>query len=162
MPIEHPPPTESTVKMLYAHAFHCAFNRCQRPLYRVSEQTSEKILNSRVCHIHARREGGPRWDPGQSPENNRSEQNLVLMCIEHASTIDNPATLPAYTAERLREWKTKQLQEYERLKKGWLIDSEMAREAIRASFSSLGVVVTNSTVNLMAEGGKAPGAGGAG
>jgi hypothetical protein len=148
--------------MLYAHAFHCAFHGCQRPLHRVIEQSGAKILNSRVCHINARREGGPRWDPGQSPKDNRSEDNLILMCIEHASTIDNPVTLSAYTAERLREWKAKQLQEYERLKKGWPIDSEMAREAIRASFSSVGVAVTNSTVNLIAEGGKAPGAGGAG
>jgi hypothetical protein len=119
MPIEHPPPTEATIKYLYAHAFRCAYESCQQPLYREDEQTGKRTLNSRVCHINARREGGSRWDPKQSAEENRSEQNLVLMCVEHADTIDQPATLSAYPVERLREWKARQLNEHQRLKRGW-------------------------------------------
>jgi hypothetical protein len=160
MPIEHPPPTDASVKFLYAHAFRCAYENCQRPLYRVEEQTGERILNSRICHICARREGGPRWDPNQSGEDNRSQQNLVLMCVEHASTIDEPSTLNAYPADLLRGWKRKQLEEYDRLKQGWAIDTEMAREAIENSFSNVEVLVQNS--NLGSEGGKGPGAGGGG
>jgi hypothetical protein len=162
MPIEHPPPTEATVKYLYAHAFRCAYEGCQRPLYRQDEQTGTKTLNSRVCHINARREGGPRWDPDQSVDDNRSEQNLVLMCVEHAGTIDQPATLSAYSAERLRQWKAKQFNAHDKLKQGWTIDTDMAREVIRASFSNAEIVVNNSTVNVGGEGGKAPSAGGGG
>ena len=36
---------------------------------------------------------------------------LVLMCVEHASTIDELMTLPAYPADLLRQWKAKQLEE---------------------------------------------------
>jgi hypothetical protein len=162
MPIEHPIPTEATVKYLYAHAYRCAYGDCRRPLYRVDEQTGARILNSRVCHINARREGGPRWDPNQTTEENRFEQNLVLMCTEHASTIDEPASLSVYPADRLREWKSKQLREYEQLQQGWTLDTDMAREAIRVSFSLAELVISNSNVKLAGEGGNAPGAGGGG
>ena len=105
MTIEHPPPTEATVKFLYAHAFGCAFEGCRRPLYRVDDETGIRTLNSRVCHINARREGGPRWSATQSAELNRSAENLILMCVEHAAAIDAPETLSVYPGHRLREWK---------------------------------------------------------
>lgn len=162
MPTEHPNPTAATVKFLYAHAFRCAYKGCGRPLYRVDEQTGDRTLNSRVCHINARREGGPRWDPEQSEEDNRSKENLVLMCVEHASAIDEPANQDAYPSERLREWKAKQLEEYDQLRQGWRINTDMAREAIGVSFSDVGIAVKASTVNLGGEGGNAPGAGGGG
>jgi hypothetical protein len=92
----------------------------------------------------------------QSAEDNRSEQNLVLMCVEHANAIDEPSTLSAYPVERLPEWKAKQIEEYDRLKQGWTIDSEMAKGAIQASCSNVGVVVSESTVHLGGHGGKAP------
>jgi hypothetical protein len=156
MTIEHPLPKETIVKYLYAHAFRCAYDGCRRPLYRVDEQTGARVLNSRVCHINARREGGPRWDPGQSADDNRSEQNLVLMCVEHANTIDEQTTLRAYPADLLRQWKAKQLEEYERLKQGWVIDTEMAQEAIEASSSYAEIIIRDSTVHLGGEGGIPP------
>jgi hypothetical protein len=162
MAIEHPKPTESTVKFLYAHAFRCAYKGCRRPLYTIHNQTGDRTLNSRICHIHARREGGPRWDPQQSAEDNRSERNLIVMCVEHASLVDEQATLSSHSAERLQEWKAQQLEEYDRLKQGWELDTNMAREAIDASFSNVEVVITQSTVNLSGEGGRAPCAGGGG
>ncbi len=162
MPIEHPLQTEATVKKLYAHAFGCAFEGCSRTLYKLDDETGVRTLNSRVCHINARREGGPRWDPDQSPEDNRSEPNLVLMCVEHAADIDKPETLSAYPAERLCEWKRKQLEQYDRIQQGWVLDTEMAREAIEASSSLAEIVISNSRVNLGGRGGQAPGAGGGG
>src|SRR6476469_2860263 len=109
MPIEHPHPTPATAKYLYAHAFRCAFKGCSRPLYRIDEQTDERILNSTICHIHARSEGGPRWDSSQSAEANRSEANLILMCVEHSSAIENSRTAGAYPASLLQEWKQQQV-----------------------------------------------------
>jgi len=160
--IEHRIPTDSTVKFLYAHAFRCAFKGCRRPLYRMDEQTSVRTLNSRVCHIHARREGGPRWDASQSAEDNRGPANLVLMCVEHASAIDNPATVSAYPPELLLEWKARQLEEHDRLQQGWGIDSAMAHEVIEASFSNVGVVITGAAIDLGGKGGMAAQAGGGG
>jgi hypothetical protein len=162
MPIEHPSPSVATVKFLYAHAFRCAFEGCRRPLYRVDEQTGHSTLNSRVCHINARREGGPRWDPNQSKKDNRSEKNLILLCVEHASAIDDAATVAAYQTSRLLEWKKAQFEEYSRLKQCWPINDEMASDAIAESYTDVEIAISNSILSLGGEGGRAPGAGGGG
>jgi hypothetical protein len=158
MAIEHPEPTPATAKELYAHAFHCAYQGCRKPLYRVDDQTGDRTLNSRICHINARREGGPRWEVTQSGEENRSERNLVLMCLEHASEIDDNEA--KYPADLLRQWKQRQINEYFQFKQGWIIDTEMARDAIDRSEGK--VLIDHSTINLGGEGGRAPGAGGGG
>ena len=61
---------------------------CGRPLFKMNDDTGEIIHNSHVSHICARSEGGPRWDPEMSEEENRSESNLIPMCLEHAYEID--------------------------------------------------------------------------
>jgi hypothetical protein len=160
MPIQHPLPTESTVKRLYAHAFRCAYYGCQRPLYKVDDLSGDRILNSRICHIHARKEGGPRWNTSQSAEENRSDKNLVLMCVEHASTIDNPDTVKHYSPKLLAEWKAEQLREFDQIRQGWVLSSEMAAEALQTPKAD--IFIRDSTLNLGGEGGRAPGAGGAG
>ena len=162
MPIEHRPPTTATIKQLYAHAYRCGYKDCPRPLFRVDDETGERTLNSLVCHIHARREGGPRWLATQSEQNNRSVGNLVLMCHEHAAMIDDAHIVSNYPPERLRSWKTEQVAEYDRLTQGWKIDSDMARQVANASFSNVGIAISRSTVQLGGQGGQAPGAGGGG
>lgn len=162
MPIEHRPPTTATIKQLYAHAYRCAYKDCARPLFRVDDETGERILNSLICHIHARREGGPRWLATQSEQENRSVGNLVLMCHEHAALIDDAHLVSNYRPERLLSWKKEQVAEYDRLTQGWKIDGDMARQVANASFSNVGIAISNSTVQLGGQGGQGPGAGGGG
>lgn len=158
---EHPEPTPATAKFLYGTAYRCGHPTCRRPLYRVDEQTGDRTLNSRICHIHARREKGPRWSPDQSPDDNRSAKNLLLMCLEHASAIDDPALAAAFPAELLAGWKAKQLQEYDELQQSWSLSAEMAEDVIKAS-SAIEFNFGNSTLHLGGEGGRSPGAGGGG
>ena len=106
----YPLPTPSTVRQLYGSAFRCAHPECSRPLYKLSDDTGDRLLNSRVAHIHARRKGGPRW-VAMSAAENRAFDNLVLLCIEHSYEIDEAPDL--YPAEMLREWKTAQIAEYD-------------------------------------------------
>lgn len=120
------------------------------------------VLNSRICHICARSEGGPRWNAEQSPEENRSEANLLLMCTSHASVIDDPKTQGHYPAELLGEWKASQLKDHRERMMGWPLTEAMATEALTFSFSNVGVAIANSTVSLGGEAGRAPGAGGGG
>jgi hypothetical protein len=159
--IEHPEPSPATAKLLYGNAYRCAYKDCRRPLYLVDDQTGNRTLNSRICHIHARRQNGPRWNPSQSPEDNRSEKNLVLMCLEHANKIDAPALVDTHPVEQLLEWKAKQLEEFDRLAQSWTLSPEMAEEVIKASSASE-VNISNSRIQLGGEGGRAPGAGGGG
>lgn len=126
----HPEPTPATVKRLYARAFRCARPDCPRPLYKQDNDTGELVLNSRVAHIHARQSGGPRWIE-MSPEDNRSEKNLLLLCIEHSYEVDD---LPdQYPADLLREWKQAQIAEHERAQRGWPLTDADAGRVLEAS-----------------------------
>lgn len=160
--IQHPLPTTATIKLLYARAIRCAFPECREPLYREDEITGSWVLNSRICHICARSEGGPRWNPKQSSDENRSEDNLLLMCQMHASAIDDPSTNKAYEPPLLHSWKAAQREEHERLREGWPLTTAMAEETRSVSFSNVGLALNNSTVTLIGEGGRSPGAGGGG
>src|ERR1700723_3184472 len=110
-PAMHPGPTDATAKQLYATALRCGRPGCMQTLYRVSE-TGMRVLNTQIAHIHARRQNGPRWNPAMTGEENRSYDNLILLCLQHASEID--ATPGLFPAEALRDWKRAQVATQER------------------------------------------------
>jgi len=162
VPHEHPPPTVSTVKELYANALTCAFPGCRRPLFTAGGEEGRRSLQSRIAHICARREGGPRWDPSMTAEGNRSAANLILLCIEHATVIDLVENVATYPVEVLREWKARQLEEFDAAVGGWRISDEEAEEVIAVSVS-MPVTFHADTINLGGGGGgQAPGAAGGG
>ena len=148
------------MKELYANAFGCAFPACELPLYRVNEDGT-RTLSSRVAHICARRENGPRWDPVMSPEENRSSRNLLLTCIDHSYEIDDIQRVYLYPKELLRSWKERQLADFDKTRRGWQLTDAEAAEVIRESYNAE-TVIRGDTINLGAIGGQAPGAGGAG
>lgn len=141
----YPLPTRSTVRQLYGSAFRCAHPECSRPLYKLSDDTGDRVLNSRVAHIHARRQGGPRWLE-MPAEENRAFDNLVLLCIEHSYEIDETPDL--FPAEMLREWKAAQIAEYDRLQRSWPINDDEATEVLVAS-ESFDALHAPSTVELV-------------
>lgn len=136
-PAMHPGPTEATAKQLYATALRCGRPGCMQTLYRVSE-TGMRVLNTQIAHIHARRENGPRWNPAMTRVENRSYDNLILLCLEHASEID--VTPELFPAETLREWKRAQVATQERAAQCMppLTDAE-ADEVIRQSSVLAGI-----------------------
>lgn len=144
-PINHRTPTPSTIKELYATAFRCGFEGCRKPLYRVNDETGEHLLNSRVAHICARSEGGPRWDPEMSEEANRSGANLILMCLEHATEIDG--TPEHFPVELLHTWKHAQIAEHKEMHKAWNLTEAETRDVVQASFGHIefGVAVTGAS-----------------
>ena len=126
----HPEPTPATVKRLYARAFRCARRDCSRPLYKQDDETGDLALNSRVAHIHARRPGGPRWIE-MPADDNRADDNLLLLCIEHSYEVDELPDL--YPVELLREWKQAQLDEHEHAQRGWPLTDADAGRVLEAS-----------------------------
>ncbi|MFC7308379.1 hypothetical protein ACFQVC_29675 [Streptomyces monticola] len=132
--VNHRTPTAGTVKKLYGTAFRCAEPACSRPLYRQNNETGELLLNSHVAHIHARSEGGPRWDPDMPEEQNRGAGNLLLLCFDHATEVDD--TPEHFPAELLRRWKTAQLDEYAEIGRSWPLSDVEAEEVAVASFDS--------------------------
>lgn len=56
-----------------------------------------------ICHIHARRAGGARFDNTLPLKLRQSEENLILLCGTHHKVIDDNPT--DYDAQTLREIK---------------------------------------------------------
>lgn len=154
-PIEHRTPTAATVKQLYATAFRCAKPDCRRPLYRMNDETGETVLNSRVAHIHARSEGGPRWDPDMSEADNRRSDNLLLLCLEHASEVDE--TPEHFPAETLRQWKAAQLAEYAEIHTSWPLTDAQAAEVSAVSFDAHAVGIATVAASAVADAARAVG-----
>lgn len=132
-PIEHRLPTAATVKQMYATAFRCGHPKCRKPLYRMNDATGDLTLNSTVAHIHARRENGPRWNASMSEDDNRSESNLILLCLEHSSEVDDVPD--EYPAEQMQAWKVTIRDEYDRFHQSWTITEDQVAEVFAASFS---------------------------
>ena len=108
-------PKESTISLLYGQAYKCAFR------------------NSVVAHIHAKSQGGPRWIE-MPPEENRGFDNLILLCDEHHSEIDNKALEKKYPAELLRQWKENQLKNYVDAHLHWELTDQEVKEVLEVSF----------------------------
>jgi len=86
----------------------------------------------------------------------------VIMCLKHASAIDDPKALSAYPAELLRDWKRSQIEDHQRRMLGWPLTEAMADDVLEHQFPDGDINFNGSTVNLAGQGGQAPGAGGEG
>lgn len=69
-----------------------------------------------------------------SSADNRSVENLLLMCIAHSYEIDEHET--RFPPELLQEWRVGQVQEYFERRHGWPIDEDEAAEVLVVSFNS--------------------------
>jgi hypothetical protein len=161
MPKVHPPPTQGTAKELYAKALACGAPDCDEPLFVMRPGAHKRSLNSRMAHICARREGGPRWDPATGATENRSSGNLILLCVKHADAVDLAENVDLYPVELLRQWKSGQLASYDRAARGWTLSDDEAEEVVKASaVSPVGLYA--ETIFVGGIGGLAPGASGGG
>jgi hypothetical protein len=60
---------------------------------------------SKICHIEAASEEGPRWNPSMIDDERRHFDNLILLCDECHSIIDNKDNEEGYPVSLLKEWK---------------------------------------------------------
>ncbi|MDD5259485.1 MAG: hypothetical protein PHD29_05915 [bacterium] len=83
------------------HGNQCAEPDCTRPLIAKDGET----IISKICHIEAASEKGPRYNPNMTDDDRRHFNNLILLCDEHHSIIDNIANESKYPVAMLKEWK---------------------------------------------------------
>ncbi len=81
----------------------CAYPGCPAHLVEGPAGGSDEAVTGAVCHIHATRERGPRWNSELSEEEINSEDNLILLCQRHHVMVDSQPE--AYPAVMLKEWK---------------------------------------------------------
>jgi hypothetical protein len=94
-------------------------------------------------------------------DENRSTDNLILLCVKHADEIDLPGRVETYPAKLLRQWKADQLASFDKATEGWALTDEEAAEVVAVSTDPT-VVVQGQNINVGGTGGSAAGAGGGG
>ena len=81
----------------------CAAPDCTRNLIARDHET----IISKICHIEAANKNGPRYNPTMSDDDRRHFTNLILLCDECHTMIDNKENEKKYPKELLFEWKEK-------------------------------------------------------
>ncbi len=118
-------PRPPTIRKLFARSSNrCAFPDCHTAIV---DRDTDTIVGE-VCHIRAQKEGGPRFDAGQTSEERHSLGNLVLMCGVHHKIIDADENVSVYTVERLLEMKAK----HESLSQATGTEASLTTEAVTA------------------------------
>ncbi len=98
IPGEITAPSMKTVKRLFAESGNkCAFPKCANVLI------EGDTVVGKICHIKARKPGGPRYDPNQTSAERHGYDNLILLCGTHHPVIDDDEE--AYTVDRLLRMK---------------------------------------------------------
>lgn len=79
----------------------CAAPDCTRALIARDGET----ITSKICHIEAASAGGARWNRDMDDDQRRHFDNLILLCDECHSIIDNKDNEAQYPASLLKQWK---------------------------------------------------------
>jgi hypothetical protein len=94
--------TEPTKKRLFALSGNeCYEPNCNRRL--IAEDG--KTIVAKICHIEAASEKGPRYNSDMNDDDRRNFNNLILLCDEHHTIIDNKENERSYPTPLLCEWK---------------------------------------------------------
>jgi hypothetical protein len=134
-------PTQDTVRQIYLLSGNqCAFPECNHPII-----LQDGSYIGELCHICAAEPGGERFEVGQSNEDRRAVENLLLMCHDHHVVTNN---VEFYPVSRMREIKAAHESRF--------------KQGLAAMMESASVQIIDSIVSLGGLGGTAPGAGGGG
>ena len=80
------PYTQSTIKRLFLLSCNqCAVPDCNNSL----EARDEKTIIAKKCHIEAASPYGSRYNSNMTDDERRASDNLILLCDECHSIIDN-------------------------------------------------------------------------
>lgn len=81
-------------------------NECTEPNCKKSliAEDGQSIV-SKICHIEAASENGPRWNKFMGDDERRHYNNLILLCDEHHTIIDNKDNESKFPVKLLKEWK---------------------------------------------------------
>ena len=94
--------TRTTVRRLDTLSNNqCANPDCDRKLIAIDGET----IISKICHIEAASANGPRFNPDMIDDERRHYYNLILLCDECHSIIDNKENEDNYPVKLLKDWK---------------------------------------------------------
>jgi len=87
---------------LYARSGNlCEFPGCTHSLFENDDTETTNI--GEICHIEGLNPNSARYNPKSSDRERNSIKNLILLCANHHSIVDQDETL--YTVEKLKQMK---------------------------------------------------------
>ncbi len=90
---------DNTVKRLFALSGNeCAFPNCTQKIV----NDNREDFTTQICHIEAAEPGGQRYNAGQTDDDRRSFENLLLLCPNHHVETNDTNV---YTVDILRGMK---------------------------------------------------------
>lgn len=104
----------------------CSFPGCERKLIARDGET----IVSKICHIEAASDQGPRFNKNMNDDERRHFNNLILMCDECHSIIDNMENESQYPVSDLQQWKKDHHEKIESLQRPKLSHLTLAINAI--------------------------------
>jgi hypothetical protein len=81
----------------------CSYPTCRNSTVGATSDGDGEINIGTAAHICAAAPGGPRYDATMTAEERSSVRNGIWMCRDHGKAVDSKD--PAFTVDRLREWK---------------------------------------------------------
>lgn len=91
-----------TVKRLHTLSGNqCAAPGCTKAFI----ARDNKTIISKICHIEAASADWPRWNPDMDDDQRRHFDNLILLCDECHSIVDNKENEARYPVSLLKQWK---------------------------------------------------------
>lgn len=97
---EYKPATVRRLDLLSGN--QCASPTCEKSLIAKDGMT----IISKICHIEAANTGGARYNDKMTDDDRRHYNNLILLCDECHSIVDNVDNELNYSVKLLRQWKT--------------------------------------------------------
>ena len=92
--------SEATIKQLFARSWNvCAFENCNNELVKENKVIWE------ICHIEWYSPKGPRYNKSSNDTERNSPDNLIIMCSNCHTLIDND--ISTYSVEYLKDLKNK-------------------------------------------------------
>lgn len=83
-------------------------NRCCNPDCGASLVSKDgSTVTGKICHIEAKSQGGPRYNPNMTDEERDDFNNLIFLCASCHDQIDNMANVAKYPVALLKSWKQK-------------------------------------------------------
>jgi len=85
-------------------AQRCSNPGCRKPTSGPQDDPTKAINLGVAAHLAAASPGGPRYDPGMTPEQRCAADNGIWLCQNCAKLIDNDAA--EYTTDVVRAWRS--------------------------------------------------------
>jgi len=128
---------ETKKKLFAACGGFCA--RCGNSILIFDNEEKNEVATpptnvGQICHIKAQSKGGARYDEKQSEKERNGYNNLIVLCSNCHTIIDDEQNISKYTVEYLTDLKKKQEKKIQENKKNISEYEELIQNILEISY----------------------------